>query len=109
MMSQVNENREIIQAPALDFSTSDQYSDDNFLIMLPKDFFCAKNQGTGVIETTNNTYCIHHFAMSWVPKSNLLFLSNFKRALIKIFGVKVISKFIDLMQLKQIKNIFTNL
>ena len=109
MMAQITENREVIQAHMLDFSISEQYSDDNFLIMLPKDFFCAKNQGTGVIETTNNTYCIHHFAMSWVPKSNLLFLSNFKRALIKIFGVKVISTFIDLMRLKQIKNFFINL
>lgn len=30
------------------------------------DFFTAKNQETGAIEVTQNTYAIHHFAGSWL-------------------------------------------
>ena len=32
----------------------------------PYDFFTAKNQDTGVIEESSNTYAIHHFAGSWL-------------------------------------------
>lgn len=32
------------------------------------DFFTAKNQDTGVIEESSNTYAIHHFAGSWLTE-----------------------------------------
>lgn len=32
----------------------------------PKDFFCPKDTHTGIIELTDNSYCIHHFNGSWV-------------------------------------------
>ena len=31
-------------------------------------FFTAKNQETGVIEESSNTYAIHHFAGSWLSE-----------------------------------------
>ncbi len=32
----------------------------------PKDYFCPKSYHDGKIYLTDNTYCIHHFAGSWV-------------------------------------------
>jgi len=34
--------------------------------IFPKDYFCPKSR-TGIITITPNTYCIHHFAASWLP------------------------------------------
>jgi mannosyltransferase OCH1-like enzyme len=62
-----------------------------------KDYFCPKTS-TGILKITGNTYCIHHFAGSWVERTlwdkvkififrNILgvklttFLVNFKRKL----------------------------
>jgi len=107
MVSQVTKKREITELaePNLELLKKD-YLDDK-LIMFPKDFFCAKNHGTGVVEITPNTYAIHHFAMSWVPIKNTL-LPNFKRKLIKIFGVKKIEIFVSLFKLRELKNYFKN-
>ncbi len=46
--------------------------------IFPKDYFCPKSR-TGIISTTSNTYCIHHFAASWHPwhmKLKKYFFSN---------------------------------
>ena len=57
------------------------------------DFFTAKNQETGVIEESSNTYAIHHFAGSW--------LSDFEKNIVsmtarihKIFGRNLFGKVI---------------
>lgn len=42
------------------------YQDFPYLVtMYPSDYFCPKDHGTGVINLTENTVCIHHFAGSW--------------------------------------------
>lgn len=41
-------------------------------VLYPKDYFCAKNYITGVIEKTKNTVTIHHFAGSWRPKESVV-------------------------------------
>lgn len=71
---------------------------EHTIYLFEKDFFCAKNMGTGVITKTANTYTIHHFAMSWIAPAHR-YLPDLKRKLIKIFGerwimavVKMISK-----------------
>lgn len=38
----------------------------------PKDYFCPKDYRTKKLELTDNTYTIHHFDGSWVPKSTRL-------------------------------------
>jgi hypothetical protein len=38
----------------------------NCMHIFPKDYFCPKSR-TGIITLTPNTYCIHHFAASWLP------------------------------------------
>ena len=36
----------------------------------PKDYFCPKSYSDGKIYLTANTYCIHHFAGSWISTRN---------------------------------------
>jgi hypothetical protein len=38
------------------------------MVMLPFDYLCAKDLSTGEIKKTVNTYTIHHFTSSWLPK-----------------------------------------
>lgn len=38
----------------------------NCIHIFPKDYFCPKSR-SGIITITDNTYCIHHFAASWLP------------------------------------------
>lgn len=40
----------------------------NGVTIYPSEFFCCKNISTGQIEVTNNSYCIHHYLGSWLPK-----------------------------------------
>ena len=40
----------------------------NNMVMLPFDYLCAKDLSTGEIKKTINTYTIHHFTSSWLPK-----------------------------------------
>lgn len=70
--------------------------------LYPNDYFCPKDHGTGQIRLTENTYCIHHFAMSWMPQKQVG-LSNLKRKLMKVFGVKTVNNLIRIFHLKSIK------
>ena len=40
------------------------------IIVYPSDYFTANSFQTGEIKITKNTYCIHHFAGSWLPPVN---------------------------------------
>lgn len=84
-------------------SQNNTYQDFPGLFTLyPKDYFCPKDHGTGQIFCTENTHCIHHFAMSWIsPKETRL--SRIKRRLMKIFGVNTINGVIRIFHLKSIK------
>jgi len=101
MMECIQKKHTITELTNPDISTISYLNNTN-LQMFPKDFFCAKNHGTGIIKKTNNTFCIHHFAMSWLPKSRT-FLPNLKRKLINIFGLKLVNMLINLFGLKRIK------
>lgn len=82
------------------------YHTDKVLLMLNKEFLCAKDMGTGKLLNTTETYCIHHFAMSWIPK-NKVFLSDFKRFLMKLFGIKNIEIIIKLFKLKELRKLIS--
>lgn len=41
---------------------------ENEICILPSDFFGPKSYSTGEIHTSKNTFLIHHFAGSWIPK-----------------------------------------
>jgi len=106
MNSQISKIRTIKEIKPFNIEVNLQREDTNSLYMFPEDFFTAKNHGTGVIEKTANTYSIHHFAMSWVPKSTK-FLPNIKRKLMAVFGVRFINGIIHLFGLRKIKQLFT--
>jgi len=103
MMKQISKTREIIEIENKEAANL-KYKIDK-LLMFPMDYFCAKNQGTGIIKKTENTYTIHHFAMTWLPK-RITFLPNIKRKLIVFFGVKAINAFITTFRLRKIKDKF---
>lgn len=103
MMQQISQIKTFKEVMPTEVSAQKQLEEPNTMYMFPKDFFCAKNHGTGVIEQTPNTYTIHHFAMSWMPKKRT-FLPNLKRKLMSIFGVKTINDLIKFLKLQQIKN-----
>lgn len=103
MMSQIQQLKTIVELPKHEiFERHLKGLDAKTLALFPPDYFCAKNQGTGIINTTQNTYSIHHFAMSWVPK-RVTFLPNIKRKLISFFGLKTINRLIHFFNLKSIK------
>lgn len=82
---------------------NDQYQEiSDLVVMYPHDYFCPKDHTTGIIRLTAQTVCIHHFAMSWTnPKEK--HLSDFKRTLMRIFGVSTVNKLIETLKLRQIK------
>lgn len=106
MMAQISKQRTIKEILPEKLDVAEQSSNTELLYMFPKDFFCAKNHGTGVIEKTNNTYSIHHFAMSWIPRKKT-FLPDLKRKLMSFFGVRFVNGLITVLGLKKIKRLFS--
>lgn len=102
MMKQIQKKHTINELTNPNIHDIEYAKGNKELFMFPQDFFCAKTQGTGVIIKTENTFTIHHFAMSWVPQKKT-FLPNLKRKLMRIFGVKTIDFFIKKLHLKKIK------
>ena len=105
MMQQISQIKTFQEFLPKDISPREQVSQKDVMYIFPKDFFCAKNHGTGQIEQTKDTYCIHHFAMSWVDKKHT-FLPNLKRKLIGVLGVKFVNFAIQTLALKKIKKLF---
>ncbi len=44
---------------------------EGYCTMYPSEYFCPKSWKTKEINITSNTYCIHHFAGSWLPKKSI--------------------------------------
>jgi len=106
MMKRIQENYSITELDYSQTITPSFSKSSNELFMFPKDFFCAKNHGTGIIEKTHNTFCIHHFAMSWLPKKTT-FLPNLKRKIMSILGVNTVNNTISFLKLKEIRSFLT--
>ncbi|TCC93951.1 glycosyl transferase [Pedobacter frigiditerrae] len=49
---------------------------EDYCTIYPSDYFCPKSWKTLKIKTTANTYCIHHFAGSWVGNAEHSFLGK---------------------------------
>jgi len=68
-----------------DINSPAEFSHLNYTIqVLPKSFFSPKSYATQKINTTDQTFCIHHFASSWCSRKNL-----FLHKIEGIFGRKV--------------------
>lgn len=69
----------------------------DYVSFYPNDYFCPKSYKTGKIELTENTYCIHHFAKSWIPFKKK-WQNIFKMKMMNIFGVGFIQKSINVIK-----------
>lgn len=58
---------------------------------LPADYFTAKCFRTGLVNVTDNTYSIHHFAGSWLNETDKKYIKN-KHKIYSIFGDNKLSK-----------------
>ena len=70
---------------------------EGYVTFYPNDYFCPKSYKTGNIDLTENSYCIHHFAKSWItPKKR--YQNIIKMKMMKFFGAKNIQKLIDIIK-----------
>jgi hypothetical protein len=76
----------------------------NKINMFDWHYFTAKRWGNGIIEKTNNTYAIHHFAMTWRNPFEAKYL-KVKWFFIKILGDNDFSKLIFRIFGKNIRRI----
>jgi len=106
MMEHIHRNHSITEMSDPKISELSYTKEDKELVMFPRDYFCAKNHGTGVIEKTENTFSIHHFAMSWLPKKKT-FLPNLKRKLMTVLGVGFVNTVIKVLGLRKLKRILS--
>ena len=70
--------------------------------MYPSEYFCPISQDTGEISLTENSFCIHHFAGSWMPK-HVQIASKIKKYFSRLLGPKVIDKIITAIGLRKWK------
>lgn len=68
--------------------------------LYPVDYFCPFNFEKRKLEKTNNTYAIHWFNGSWVPRKEKYKVSIY-RFLKKIFGEKNLQKFTRIIHAKR--------
>ncbi len=61
------------------------------MTLYPSDYFCPYNDATGVLKKTENTYCIHWYAKSWMSPGKIL-RNKVTRVIHRIFGVDIKDK-----------------
>lgn len=93
MMQQISPLMEVRMCDRLDRDEIVNTS-GHVLCVLPKDYFCCKSNRDGMVMTTENTYCVHNFSMSWLPRS-IQMRVRIKIFLIRIFGEKCIYSIIN--------------
>ena len=69
---------------------------ENGIVIYPKEYFSPYEYGYGVYQYTDNTICVHHFEVSWLPKRTKYF-RIIKKYLCKIIGYE---------RTKKLRNIF---
>lgn len=82
---------------------NNSYQDfENLTTMYPSEYFCPISQNTGKLSLTENSYCIHHFAGSWMPK-HVRVASKIKKCFSRILGPETINKIIKKIGLREWK------
>ena len=71
-----------------------------YVAFYPNEYFCPKSYKTGRIELTKNSFCIHHFAKSWIPLKKR-WRNIVKMKMMNIFGYKRIEYIIGLVKNKK--------
>ena len=65
---------------------------DNFAV-LPFEYLCAKDIDSGKIKRTPNTYTIHHYSGSWLPRRK-----KFVKMVTSIFGYRFVGFLVKIKQ-----------
>ena len=69
----------------------------NYVAFYPNEYFCPKSYKTGQVELTKNSYCIHHFAKSWIaPRKK--YQNIIKMKVMNVIGHKNLNKIIDFIK-----------
>lgn len=80
------------------FKMTNQFQEiENYVAFYPNEYFCPKSYKTGSIDLTENSYCIHHFAKSWIPIRSK-WRNNLKMKAMNMFGSENIQKIIDIIK-----------
>lgn len=66
----------------------------DYVAFYPNEYFCPKSYKTGNIDLTENSYCIHHFAKSWIPMKNK-WRNVLKMKVMNMFGHQNVQRIID--------------
>lgn len=64
---------------------------DGYIKIYPRTFFSPYDYINGISYITDDSYSIHHFALSWLPKRTRI-KSDIKRKIVKIIGGENIKK-----------------
>ena len=68
-----------------------------YVSFYPNDYFCPKSYKTGSIDLTENSYCIHHFAKSWIPAGKR-WKNIVKMKVMNVVGHKHLNQLIDFVK-----------
>lgn len=67
------------------------------MTLYPKEYFCPFDDATGLLHKTENTYSIHWYDKSWMPRRRVL-RNKCMRILHRIFGVDVKKKLFRILR-----------
>lgn len=68
-----------------------------YVTFYPNEYFCPKSYKTGKIDLTPNSYCIHHFAKSWIPLKRK-WRNVLKMKTMNLLGYKNVQRMIDIIK-----------
>jgi len=70
---------------------NNSYQELGIFTVYSTEYFCPMSYRTGIVNITENTYCIHHYAESWVSEEELWY-SGLRKQVYAIFGDNVFSR-----------------
>ena len=83
---------------------------DNGFVIYPIDYFCPKSMNDDKIRITDNTYSIHHFSGSWIPKDAMRewkkSIFRMKHPLIYIYPKQFTRKLMGDKRYEKVKSFF---
>lgn len=76
---------------SLGFEINNTTQEKEGVKIFASEYFCPKSMSDGRITKTENTYSIHHYASTWVPK-HIIFQNKLKQFIKRILGRKIVDK-----------------
>jgi mannosyltransferase OCH1-like enzyme len=76
---------DIVTLPVIMKKIFDDFEIPNTILLYPHDYFSATGEHSGQIKITDNTYCVHHCAGTWLDVNEQKW-RLFRKKCLKIFG-----------------------